>query len=386
MTNKGGKPSGFPPSQHMPPLDRATREALTESIREYGVINPVVKDQTGYVLDGHHRIAIATELGVPVPEVVYECDPDRRAIIGIELNGVRRPQLSEAKWKPLVDHLRRQGFADRLIARAIGISRDKVQRYSSPKSAHGASAPTARSVTTEDGKSRHIDREWTVPARILHLIGESTAGLTAPELERDEVLSGFSHSIVSRTPAKLRDEGKLEAAGKRDGAQVWVLATASTLAPEPTRSKKAERIVKDLQDPAVVQEVKEWAEQSKEARRAVAAVRAAEKELNAAIAAEEQRQVESQKERMRLAELARDQAVKSVKYWEDLTGWITSATEVLAIYFRDFDDLPPIMPGQVRLLDQALEDLRGQLHRFEVKLHPDGGPTPIAQRADIIDI
>ena len=66
MTARNGGGS-HPPTNPMPPLLAAVREALTESIREHGVICPVVKDQTGYVLDGHNRLAIAAELGVACP-------------------------------------------------------------------------------------------------------------------------------------------------------------------------------------------------------------------------------------------------------------------------------------------------------------------------------
>lgn len=50
--------------QLFPSLDAATEQALRESIRRFGVLVPVVRDQHGQVIDGHHRSRIAGEEGV----------------------------------------------------------------------------------------------------------------------------------------------------------------------------------------------------------------------------------------------------------------------------------------------------------------------------------
>ena len=41
--------------QLMPDLPSWEYDALKESIRQYGVIVPVVKDEYGTIVDGHHR-------------------------------------------------------------------------------------------------------------------------------------------------------------------------------------------------------------------------------------------------------------------------------------------------------------------------------------------
>ncbi len=51
-----------PVFQVMPALTAEEREALREDIAERGVIVPVVQDQHGRILDGHHRSEIAAEL------------------------------------------------------------------------------------------------------------------------------------------------------------------------------------------------------------------------------------------------------------------------------------------------------------------------------------
>ena len=58
--------------QFMPPLLPSEYQALTESIRAHGVQVPVIVDENGAIIDGHHRDQIATELGVACPRVVRD--------------------------------------------------------------------------------------------------------------------------------------------------------------------------------------------------------------------------------------------------------------------------------------------------------------------------
>ncbi|HEY7325290.1 MAG TPA: ParB N-terminal domain-containing protein, partial [Streptosporangiaceae bacterium] len=59
------------PYQVMPPLADAEYEALKASIATgYDPARPVVVDETGAVLDGHHRQQACAELGIAPPTVV----------------------------------------------------------------------------------------------------------------------------------------------------------------------------------------------------------------------------------------------------------------------------------------------------------------------------
>jgi hypothetical protein len=372
----------------MPPLDRATLEALTESIREHGVIVPVVKDQTGFVLDGNNRIAIAAALGVAVPEVIFECEEDQRAILSIELNGARR-QITEEQWKPLVDHLRALGYADRVVAKAVGVDLVKVNRYKSPKLPGVSSDTPGRSVLGEDGKTYRVGGGDKARDRMLFLIRQSANGLTIGELQLDSVLASFGRSTVSSYPGRLRDQGLIEEAGKRGKSIVWRAVDtteAKRSLQEVQRAAKAKRFMDDLRDPDFRRDIDAMAAEGKLDRKALAALRVAERELDAATAFEEKLEVETQKEQIRSAALAREQATKSLKYWENLTGYIGEVTRVLIIYYKDFDDLPPLSIAQVRILVRALEELKVQLHYFDVKLHPHGHNRVARHGEGVIDI
>src|SRR5690606_9102298 len=114
------------PFQLFDVLDPATEAALRASIKRWGVIVPVVVDQHGQVIDGHHRKRIADELGVPCPEQVREVENDEEARqLAVTLNTDRR-HLDPEQRRPIVADLRAQGHSLRAIGRALGVSKDTV--------------------------------------------------------------------------------------------------------------------------------------------------------------------------------------------------------------------------------------------------------------------
>lgn len=394
MTRESGG-GGDSPTNPMPPLLAAVREALKESIRGHGVIVPVVKDQTGYVLDGHNRLAITAELGVPCPEMIHECAPEQREILRIELNGARR-QISAEEWKPLVDHLRSQvtadgvrRFSDRVIATAVGVDRNTVQRYKSPVSTLDSNESRVTKVTTEDGHvQRTVGGEWTAIDRALHLIRESAGGLTAEDLCKDEVLSEFGQHTPGRLPSSLRDKGLVRAAGKRGRHTIWVAVAEGEAVPQPEKrgalACKAERLIDDLVDTDIRDEVRAQLADRKGVRQAEVLLRAAEKELEQAEAAEQQRAADEEKERLHQIEVARGQADKSVKTWDKLIVELRAAWTVIAAYMEIFGDLPAIHPSFERMLDRELAELQRQLDWFNHRLHPEGH-RPVT-RGSVIDV
>lgn len=88
--------------QTMPPLSTDEYNDLAESIREQGVQVPIIVDEHGVVIDGHHRQKIADTLGVVPPMVtkVGLSDADKIAL-SISLN-VHRRQLTREQRRELV--------------------------------------------------------------------------------------------------------------------------------------------------------------------------------------------------------------------------------------------------------------------------------------------
>lgn len=110
-----------------PALDAATEAALRASVERFGVLVPVVRDQHGRTLDGHHRSRIASELGVKFRIDVVRVENDEQAReIAATLNTDRR-QLAPEQRREVHAALREQGHSLRAIAGATGVDEKTVR-------------------------------------------------------------------------------------------------------------------------------------------------------------------------------------------------------------------------------------------------------------------
>lgn len=136
--------------QLFPALDTATEAALRASIRRHGVLVPVLVDQQGATVDGHHRRRIAAEEQVECPTVSVDVDDEAHAQeLAATVNADRR-HLSPQQRREIVAELREQGHSLRAIAGAVGASKDTVQRDLAQP---GVSRETPGTVKGSDGKS-----------------------------------------------------------------------------------------------------------------------------------------------------------------------------------------------------------------------------------------
>lgn len=142
--------------QVMPALDAATDAALRDSIREHGILVPIVKDQDGNVLDGHHRERIAAELGVECPgEIKHVRDEDHAWELARTLNEDRRQLLDIEQRRAEVRRLYATGeHSQRAIAGALGVSRKVVRTdLANPTGPSGPVGQPERIIGL-DGRSR----------------------------------------------------------------------------------------------------------------------------------------------------------------------------------------------------------------------------------------
>ncbi len=196
-----------PPPNPIPLLDPDTLAGLRESIHRFGVLVPIVVDLEGHVLDGRHRLAIATELRVEHPLTVVAPMPTDVIVTADALTAVRkqrtaitkkamevishfdlvageaevievaedadiaeiartlnvdRRHLTPEQRREFVAELRSQGKSTRAIATATGASQTQVRRdlntSGEPGGSTGADAPVMNldppgKVTGADGKS-----------------------------------------------------------------------------------------------------------------------------------------------------------------------------------------------------------------------------------------
>jgi len=116
--------------QLLDPLPADVYEALKADIAERGMVYPVVLDETGAVLDGHHRKRIAKELGVTCPtSVLPGLSEEQKLDVGLALNLTGRRQTREEKRETIRRYLlRRPDVSDRHAAQVTGASGPTVAK------------------------------------------------------------------------------------------------------------------------------------------------------------------------------------------------------------------------------------------------------------------
>ena len=114
--------------QVMPRLTAEEYQALREDIAANGIMVPVVYDQHGNVIDGHHRMEIAAELGIEPPtEIRHVAGPDEAREVAFTLNLARR-HLDRWQRRELiaVEIERCPDDSDRAIGRRLGVDHKTV--------------------------------------------------------------------------------------------------------------------------------------------------------------------------------------------------------------------------------------------------------------------
>lgn len=155
-------------------LPEAVEAALRASIAKFGVIVPVVVDQHGQIIDGHHRTRIADELGVEYrTDRVEVADEHEAREMARTLNADRR-HLTEQQRKEVVALL---------AAETVAVGHEEVARHS-PNAIAGALGVDLRTVQRDMEELTH-ERKLTRPAKTLGQDGKvrPTRRAAAPEAE-----------------------------------------------------------------------------------------------------------------------------------------------------------------------------------------------------------
>lgn len=115
------------PFQLFDALPGHIEDALRASIQRFGILVPVVRDQHDRIIDGHHRVRLAEELGVEYPVTVVTVANAREATeVARTLNADRR-HLTPEQRREVVGHLRANGHSTRAIGAALGIDAKTVR-------------------------------------------------------------------------------------------------------------------------------------------------------------------------------------------------------------------------------------------------------------------
>lgn len=158
------------PYQLLPALSEAEYAALRESIAEHGVRVPIEVDEDGNILDGHHRAAIAADLGIDCPRVVVsnlDTEQDKRTV-ALMLNLSRRHLTREQKREVVRASIAADpDLSDREHARRCGVSpttvgtvRREVSKLDSPEPVTGDRREEFERMTAEIDKWLADLRHW----------------------------------------------------------------------------------------------------------------------------------------------------------------------------------------------------------------------------------
>jgi ParB-like chromosome segregation protein Spo0J len=142
------------PYQLLPPLSPEEYATLKASIAQHGVRIPVEKDADGNTLDGHHREAIARELGIDCPTVTrhFDSEQEKREFV-LAVNYARRHLDPLQRGRVLKQWLEERGIergrgkvnqhtrASATVAeavKAIGVPERTARRYLADADAYEA--------------------------------------------------------------------------------------------------------------------------------------------------------------------------------------------------------------------------------------------------------
>ena len=207
------------------PLTDAEFEHLCESVRAFGVMDDIVADETGGVLDGWNRIRAAKSVGATTVPV--------RVLTGLSLNdkfirakhyALRRP-LVQGQIETRNEHIlsrrermresRQQGESLRTIAEREGVSQSTVHRNTSDvvpppmvTSRDGRNYPsTASDNGTPRGRPKGPRKATPIPdvlptnpaaANVIY----DSLNVAVPELVRDAF---ETRSLITTAVSKLRE-------------------------------------------------------------------------------------------------------------------------------------------------------------------------------------
>lgn len=165
--------------QYMPALTDDEILALREDIAQNGMLHPIIVDEKGRILDGHHRAAIAAELGFkPERHVMQGLTEVEKRTVAFRLNTGRRHMNREQRRAVVVEslkadpelsdrqHGRRCGVDNKTVAtvRAELAGREEIPHVDTRTDAAGRQQPASR-PDHSPGPASEADGQLDAPVR-----------------------------------------------------------------------------------------------------------------------------------------------------------------------------------------------------------------------------
>lgn len=186
------------PYQLLPRLTDEEFTALKDDIKANGIRVPIDVDESGTVIDGHHRAWIAADLGIECPRrVVAGLTDEQKRAHAIAANVYRR-SLSREQRREMVRRLGELGMSTRQIAEVADVSHMTVARDAEDD--RGVTDVTPRARVGKDGKTYQ-------PKTVVEQRRQNVAELLAAGFTHAQIADslGVPHSTVHTDAKVLRD-------------------------------------------------------------------------------------------------------------------------------------------------------------------------------------
>lgn len=158
--------------QVMPPLSPEEYQELHDDIAANGVLVPIIEDENGVIIDGHHRSKIASELGIPCPvETLDGKTEEEKRGMAFTLN-LKRRHLNREQRRALIaeslksdpqlsnrEHARRTGASHPTVndLRAEMENDGRLEKFTSRTSGDGRVRPASQPPRPEP-EPNHADK------------------------------------------------------------------------------------------------------------------------------------------------------------------------------------------------------------------------------------
>ena len=180
--------------QFLPSLNLDEYEALRESIREKGVIESILVDEEGNIIDGHHRLKACEELGIECPKrALLGLSDEQKQDLSLDLN-LHRRQLTKEQKKELAGSLRERGWTQERIGKALGVTQQTISNW----------LPLQKFVdhNSDNSPSPSPTPTQNLEAIIAERLAEERAGMEATIRERVASVEQHYKEQASRTIAE----------------------------------------------------------------------------------------------------------------------------------------------------------------------------------------
>ena len=203
--------------QEFEPLSPEEFAALERSILDRGVEVPIIFDESGDVIDGHHRLKICKKHNITnYPSIVRSgLSGDEKRDLAQSLNMARRSLTREQRQEQIRNRLKRNpGQSDRLIAQALGVDHKTVGRIRASMVSGGEVPHVERKVGvngmpyTAPPKPKLTDSEGgEIPQHLVPVFllrGEQTSLLNSVMETKSRLLSFANRSPLQNRSASFR--------------------------------------------------------------------------------------------------------------------------------------------------------------------------------------